>query len=108
MVLSAYIISSIASFLFINFIDKSISYQAKENIIHVLGIFFNSLNVPVTKIDKFMLNIEHIFSSMTELSFQVILANLIYLILKVFLASFIFAAIFKREQPINYKQSDLS
>ena len=106
--LSAYLISSAGSFLFVKFVQPQVTLDAKNNLVNLLTGFLDKIGAQPDKIDETVENIETQFEAIGHYSTSAVISNLLSSIIVLFITALIFAAIFKRDQPINYKQSDLS
>lgn len=98
--ISAYLISSAGSFVFIKYIYPEITLKAKDNLVGLTSDFLNKLNADPDKIDEMVENIELQFESIGQNSVGSIISNLLSSIIILFITALIFAAIFKRERPI--------
>ncbi len=99
--ISAYLISSAGSFVFIKYIYPEITLKAKDNLVGLTSDFLNKLNADPEKIDEMVENIELQFESIGQNSVGSIISNLLSSIIILFITALIFAAIFKRERPIT-------
>ena len=106
MFLSAYLISSAGSFVFIKYIHPQITLDAKNNFVNVLSGFLNRMNTEPEKIDDIAEKIEQQFEAIAHTSFSSVVSNLLSSIIILFITALIFAAIFKREQFIATHQPE--
>ncbi|MBC8052253.1 MAG: DUF4199 domain-containing protein [Sphingobacteriaceae bacterium] len=98
--ISAYLISSAGSFLFIQYMKPDIMADAKRNSVNVFGNFFEKIDADPDEADKLIESVETQFDSMSKSSAGSVFSNLLSSIIILFVAALIFGAIFKREEPV--------
>lgn len=98
---SAYLLSSIGSFVFIKHIAPEITPKAKDNFVNVFSNFMEKADADQDKIDETIEDIEQKFDAMQQASFGSFLSSMLSSIIMLFVTALIFAAIFKREDPVS-------
>lgn len=104
--LSAYLISSAGSFVFIKYVHPQITVDAKNNFVNVLSGFLNRIDADPDKIDEMTEKIEQQFDAIANNSVSSVISNLLSSIIILFIIALIFAAIFKRERPTAFNQPE--
>lgn len=106
--LSAYLISSAGSFLFVKYIQPQITVDAKNNFTNLITAFLSKINAEPDKIDRIVEDIEMQFNAIGHTSLSAVASNLFTSIIILFITALIFASIFKRERQIINNQPELS
>lgn len=104
--ISAYIISSAGSFLFIKYINPSITVKAKDNFVNVIGNLFERIDADTERSDEIIENIQTQFDAMAKSSASAMVSNLLSSIIILFITALIFAAIFKQEPALPATPND--
>lgn len=102
--LTAYVISSTASFVYGRYIQPKMVDKASENFVNVFSDTMGSLNADQDKIDEFVEMVEQQSADAAQVSIGNMFTNMVPTILILFLVALIFAAIFKKEHPVTANQ----
>jgi hypothetical protein len=108
MFLCAHILSSLGNFLFVRYLQPQIIPQAKDNLIRVIGSFLAGVKTEAQKINEIILSIEQRFDLIAHETIGVLLSNLMFSIIVIFITALIFAAIFKREYLVHQPNQTVS
>ena len=98
--ITAYLLYSAGSHVHTHYIDKKIAQEVKENVLNVTTTFASKQNIPAEeldeKIDEMKENMEEEKNPSTGKLIQSVLFSIIIL----FIGALLFAAIFKKEEPL--------
>ncbi|HEY0055373.1 MAG TPA: DUF4199 family protein [Pedobacter sp.] len=95
--ITAYLSSSFGLLLSFEIIPSSINLAAKTNFIDAIRTLLENIKAPQQKINDTVKSIGERFDATDAINVSSIFTNLIFLVIILFVAAFLFAGIFKRE-----------
>jgi hypothetical protein len=101
----AYLSSSFGTLLSFKIIPSRVNLAAKTNFIDAIRSLLASIKAPQEKINGAVTSIAQRFDAADAINVSSIFSNLIFLVIILFVAAFLFAAIFKSESPISVNQT---
>jgi hypothetical protein len=101
----AYLSSSFGTLLSFKVIPSRVNLAAKTNFIDAIRSLLAGIKAPQEKINGAVTSIAQRFDAADAINVGSIFSNLIFLVIILFVAAFLFAAIFKSESPISVNQT---